>query len=142
MCQLTSLYCLKLPYWHCHLFHNLDLLHFLCLFFGSNVNETINKIANNKEIKKLSIECCRKLQSDRNTIHKNLVLCLFVAELVFFCGIVPQPCSPVSTCNCFVITSVFINLIDLYSPIEILTNFGHYFEIIVGDVDSSRLDKN
>ena len=29
----------------------------------------------------------RNLQSDRNTIHKNLVLCLLIAELLFLFGI-------------------------------------------------------
>jgi len=28
------------------------------------------------------------LQCDRNTIHKNLVMCLFVAESIFLVGII------------------------------------------------------
>lgn len=31
---------------------------------------------------------CRNLYCDRNTIHANLVLCLFVAEAIFLVGIV------------------------------------------------------
>jgi len=30
----------------------------------------------------------RNLQCDRNTIHKNLVMCLFVAESIFLVGII------------------------------------------------------
>ena len=38
---------------------------------------------------------CRSLQCDRNTIHKNLVLCLLIAETVFIVGII-QYDKPVS----------------------------------------------
>ena len=31
---------------------------------------------------------CRSLQCDRNTIHKNLVLCLLTAEFIFIIGII------------------------------------------------------
>jgi len=46
--------------------------------------------------------CClhvRNLQGDRNTIHKNLVASLFVAEVVFLVGII-QFHQPVSDYCC------------------------------------------
>ena len=35
----------------------------------------------------MSTSCYRNLHSDRNTIHKNLVLCLLLAEILFLTGI-------------------------------------------------------
>lgn len=35
----------------------------------------------------MTFQCCRSLTGERNSIHKNLVFCLFVAELIFVVGI-------------------------------------------------------
>jgi len=49
-----------------------------------------------KTIAILFVCLSRNLQCDRNTIHKNLVFCLFIAEMVFLMGIA-QYHIPVST---------------------------------------------
>lgn len=57
----------------------------------------------NNFINHLCTFCHRTLQGERNSIHKNLVVCLFIAEMLFLTGIdqTQNRVSVVSCCKTF-----------------------------------------
>nr|UCK81593.1 adhesion G protein-coupled receptor, Latrophilin [Arenicola marina] len=60
----------------------------------------------------LTFQCFKNLQCDRNTIHKNLVLCLLLAELVFLAGLtqtqIPVLCALVAAALHYLFLAAFM----------------------------------